>query len=340
MGKDYYAILEISKKASDEEIKKAYRKLALKYHPDKNKSPEAEERFKLVAEAYEVLSDKKKREVYDQFGEDGLNGSIPTGGGGGGAGGPGGAYKFSFHGDPHQTFAQFFGKDSPFDMFFNFNNLGQADTHQASYGGGGMDYEPAGQFAGLSGFNQTPRAKPKKQDPPIEHDLNVTLEEVLKGCTKKMKINRRVIGPGGERKEDKVLTVNVKPGWKAGTKITFPREGDQNPSTIPSDIVFIIKDKPHKTFTRDGADVSYHAKISLKDALCGCSLSIPTLEGETINLRINDVVGPTVTRRISGRGLPYPKDPTKRGDLIVHFDISFPVTISDSNKRKLSEILP
>lgn len=333
MGKDYYAILEISKKASDEEIKKAYRKLALKYHPDKNKSPEAEEKFKLVAEAYEVLSDKKKRDIYDQFGEEGLNGSMPSGGPGG-PGGPNSSYKFSFHGDPHQTFAQFFGKDNPFDMFFNFNNLG-SDTHHMPAGMGGMEFEPS------YSFNNTPRQKPKKQDPPIEHDLNVALEEVLKGCTKKMKINRRVIGPGGvERKEDKVLTVNVKPGWKAGTKITFPREGDQNPATIPSDIVFIIKDKPHKTFTRDGVDIHYTAKISLKDSLCGCLLTIPTLEGENVTLRMQDITSPSSNRRISGRGLPYPKDPSKRGDLIVGFDITFPVVLSESNKRKLSDILP
>ena len=327
MGKDYYAILEISKKASDEEIKKAYRKLALKYHPDKNKSAEAEEKFKLVAEAYEVLSDKKKREIYDQFGEEGLNG-MPSGAGG--PGGPGASYKFTFHGDPHQTFAHFFGKDSPFDMFFNFNNNLGNDTNNI----GAMDFEPAGYT-----FNNN-RQKPKKQDPPIEHDLNVTLEEVLKGCTKKMKINRRVISHGGiERKEDKVLTVNIKPGWKAGTKITFPREGDQNPSTIPSDIVFIIKDKPHKTFTRDGMDIIYFSKISLKDALCGCLLTIPTLEGEKITLRVHDIINPSSNRRISGRGLPNPKDPSKRGDLIVRFDIIFPISLSESNKSKLSDIL-
>ncbi|KAI2809157.1 DnaJ sub B member 5 [Blomia tropicalis] len=324
MGKDYYAILEISKKASDEEIKKAYRKLALKYHPDKNKSSEAEEKFKLVAEAYEVLSDKKKRDIYDQFGEEGLNGSMPSGA-------SGGAHKFSFHGDPHQTFAQFFGRDgsSPFDMFFNFNNLGN-DAPQQSFGGMGF---------GNNFYTDPTPQKPKKQDPPIEHNLQVTLHEVLKGCTKKMKITRKVINNGLERKEDKVLTVNVKPGWKAGTKITFPREGDQSPMTIPSDIVFIIKDKPNKDFKRDGADITYTAKISLKDSLCGCQLTIPTLDGDNFTLRINEVISPSLTRRISGRGLPYPKDPKKRGDLIVCFDIQFPTSISENNKRKLSEIL-
>lgn len=102
MGKDYYKILGISKTSTDDEIKKAYRKLALKYHPDKNKAANAEEQFKLVAEAYEVLSDKKKREVYDQYGEEGLKGT-PGGGGstGGGGGGPHGGHNnftYTYHG--------------------------------------------------------------------------------------------------------------------------------------------------------------------------------------------------------------------------------------------------
>lgn len=103
MGKDFYKILGIQKGANDDEIKKAYRKLALKYHPDKNKSAGAEERFKEIAEAYEVLSDKKKRDIYDQYGEEGLHGGAPNG-----AGGPEGGQQFTyeFHGDPRATFAQ------------------------------------------------------------------------------------------------------------------------------------------------------------------------------------------------------------------------------------------
>lgn len=101
MGKDFYKILGIQKGATDDEIKKAYRKLALKFHPDKNKTAGAEERFKEIAEAYEVLSDKKKRDVYDQYGEEGLHG------GGGGAGPDGGPqFTYEFHGDPRATFAQ------------------------------------------------------------------------------------------------------------------------------------------------------------------------------------------------------------------------------------------
>merc|ERR1712179_282860 len=117
MGKDYYTILGVARGASDDEIKKAYRKLALKYHPDKNQSPGAEEKFKEIGEAYDVLSDAKKKAIYDQYGEDGLKGS-PSGGGVPNFGeGPG--YTYSYHGDPRATFTQFFGSSNPFESFFS-----------------------------------------------------------------------------------------------------------------------------------------------------------------------------------------------------------------------------
>ena len=111
------------------------------------------------------------------------------------------------------------------------------------------------------------RMTQKRQDPPIQYDLQVSLEEVYQGATKKMKITRKVLNPDGRstKPEDKVLTIDIKPGWKAGTKITFPREGDQRPNAIPADIIFVIKDKPHSTFVRDGSDLKYNAKISLRD---------------------------------------------------------------------------
>ncbi len=124
MGKDYYKILGVSRSATDDELKKAYRKLALKYHPDKNKAPGAEDKFKEIGEAYDVLSDPKKRRIYDQLGEEGLKGGMggsgPSPGGGGFPGGadmPGG-FSYSYHGDPRATFAQFFGTSNPFESFF------------------------------------------------------------------------------------------------------------------------------------------------------------------------------------------------------------------------------
>lgn len=388
MGKDFYKVLGISRTANDDEIKKAYRKLALKYHPDKNKTPGAEDRFKEVAEAYEVLSDKSKRELYDQYGEEGLQpgaGGMP--GGGGGAGGPGGAFgmngaqfQYQSNVDPRATFAQFFGSSNPFGLFFNSaagggggggggGGAGMNQSQRMFDGGFVMDDDldvfaqsqgrgPNGGMGGLGGFggipgmgggafrsqsfnmHQSPR-KEKPQDPAVEHDLYVSLEDIERGCTKKMKISRNVIGPDGmPRKEEKVLNITVKPGWKTGTKITFQNEGDRYPGKTPADIVFTIRDKPHQTFKREGSDIRYTAKVTLREALCGTTLSVPTLGGGALTLNTGpDVIKPVTVKRIVGKGLPYPKEPTRKGDLLVAFDIKFPDTVDATKRQALAQLL-
>lgn len=358
MGKDYYKVLGVARGANDDEIKKAYRKLALKYHPDKNKSPQAEERFKEVAEAYEVLSDKKKRDIYDQYGEEGLRGGMGgCGGGGGGGGHDGGSFTYQFHGDPRATFAQFFGTSDPFGVFFG-NDGGGANMFYTDMGGemddpfgfgggrgggGGMGGGFPGAFRSQS-FNVqgSPNRKHKAQDPAIEHDLYVTLEDVYGGCQKKMKISKMVMAhDGGARKEEKILNINVKPGWKAGTKITFPREGDQVPGKIPADIVFIIRDKPHQHFKREGSDIKYTSKISLRQSLCGTVVKVPTLSGETLSIStVGEIVKPNTVKRLQGRGLPFPKEPSRKGDLLVAFDIQFPSALNQNAKDILADLLP
>uniref|UniRef100_A0A182T6M8 J domain-containing protein n=1 Tax=Anopheles maculatus TaxID=74869 RepID=A0A182T6M8_9DIPT len=346
MGKDFYKILGVSKSASDDEIKKAYRKLALKYHPDKNKSPQAEERFKEVAEAYEVLSDKKKRDIYDQYGEEGLKGGA---GGMPGATGQGGQFQYNFHGDPRATFAQFFGTSDPFNVFFGSDGGGnifhqEIDGDPFGFDGrGNVGGFPGGAFRSQS-FNVhgSPQRKQKLQDPAIEHDLYVSLEDVNAGCQKKMKISKMVMGQDGSaRKEEKILSINVKPGWKAGTKITFPREGDQIPGKIPADIVFIIRDKPHQHFKREGSDIKFTAKVSLRQALCGTVVNVPTLSGETLTIStVGEVIKPHTVKRLQNRGLPFPKEPSRKGDLVVGFDILFPDQVSSSAKEIIADLFP
>lgn len=320
MGKDYYKILELSKNATDDDIKKAYRKLALKYHPDKNNSPGAEESFKEVAEAYEVLSDKKKREVYDQYGEEGLKGGIP----GANTGGPGFAY--AYHGDPRATFAQFFGNTNPFQSFFD------------GFGFDANDNDPFNIIMGGPHMTSTTVS----QDPPVEHDLYVSLEDINTGCSKKMRITRKVLRSDGSlRQEDKILEIDVKPGWKAGTKVTFPKEGDQGRNKIPADIVFILKDKPHPVFKREGSDLKYVAKVTLKQALCGCNVQVPTLFGPSKILSFtSEIIKPNTVKRIQNGGLPFPKEPSRRGDLLVTFDIIFPDRFSGAAKEALQKALP
>lgn len=357
MGKDYYKILGITKGASDDDIKKAYRKLALKYHPDKNKEANAEEKFKEVAEAYEILSDPKKKEIFDKYGEEGLRAGAGGGGGGpsgssggmGGGGGPGG-FSYTWSGDPNETFKMFFGNSNPFNMFFSGENGDDDDDVHAGhfgfpgnrFGGGGM--HPGMQHVGGGGGGgmHNLSTKKKSQDPPIFHDLLVSLEDIAQGTQKKMKISRKVLNPDqrSTHLEDKVLTIDVKPGWKAGTKITFPREGDQSPNTIPADIVFVIKDRAHAHFKRDGSDLLYTAKITLREALTGTTIQVPTLDGRKKQIALTDVVNPTTEKRIAGEGLPYPKQTSKKGDIIVKFDIKFPDQLTKHQRDAINEILP
>jgi len=287
MGKDYYKILGVEKSASDDEIKKAYRKMALKYHPDKNKSPGAEEKFKEIAEAYDVLSDPKKRKLFDQFGEEGLKGGMGGGSAPGGPGGGTGGYTYTFQGDPREMFRMFFGgdgvggDDDPFGgMLGGMFGGGLGGTSRVFFSQNGMgagheqmdiDGDPFGGLRNRRTGSFRERGQ-KRQDPTITHDLPVSLEDVLHGRTKKMKVTRKVVSDDGQslRTEEKILSIDVRPGWKAGTRITFPREGDQIPGSIPADVVFIVRDKPHPQFVRDGSDIKYRAKIGLWEVCIIC----------------------------------------------------------------------
>lgn len=344
-----YDLLGVSPDADDNQIKKAYRKSALKYHPDKNPSAEAAEKFKEITSAYEILSDSQKRDIYDQFGEEGLSGQ------GGGAGGFGG-----------------FGEDL-FSQFF---------------GGGG---------------SSRPRGPQKGRD--IRHEVPATLEQLYKGRTAKLALNKQVIckgceGRGGKpdsvkkctscngqgvkfvtrqmgpmiqrfqvecdacqatgeiidpkgrckecngkkvNNERKILEVNIEPGMKDGQRIVFQGEADQAPGIIPGDVVFVVSEQPHPLFKRDGNDLSYEAEIDLLTAVAGGEFAIKHVSGEYLKVEIvpGEVISPGLVKVLEGKGMPIPKY-GGYGNLLVKFNIKFPPShfTSEENLKKLEEILP
>ncbi|KAL0920928.1 hypothetical protein M5K25_007947 [Dendrobium thyrsiflorum] len=346
MGIDYYKILQVDRNAKDDDMKKAYRKLAMKWHPDKNPNnkKEAEAKFKQISEAYEVLSDPQKRAVYDQYGEEGLKGGVPPPAGGGA--GPGGATFFTsgdgptvFRFNPRNAddiFSEFFGFSSPFGGVVGGTGMRGGSRFSNSMFGDDLFGSSFG------GMRESPMESQRQQKaPPIENKLPCTLEDLYKGTTKKMKISREIADISGKTMTvEEILTIDIKPGWKKGTKITFPEKGNEQHNVIPADIVFIVDEKPHDSFKRDGNDLILTQKISLAEALTGYTVHLKTLDGRTLTIPINSIVHPGYEEVVPREGMPIPKDPSKKGNLRIKFDIKFPARLTPEQKAGIKKLLP
>lgn len=309
MGVDYYEILELTRSATDFDIKKNYRKWALFFHPDKNEGDlNAENKFQQLAEAYDVLSNKRRKAIFDQFGEEGLKKGVPINNAESGENWTKG---YVFHGDAQKVFRDFFGGDNPFQDYFDR-----------------IDGDLSMSFGGLQGRSR------KKKDPPIERNLNLSLNELYHGCIKKMRISRRVMNEDGHTSSvrDKILNITVRKGWLPGTTITFLNEGDQDSNTIPADVIFTVKDQLHESFRREGYDLIYTCRISLEKALLGCNVDIETLDNRILHVPITDVIRPGYKKVVQREGMPHPDDPNQYGNLIIEFEIDFPNSMTPGKK--------
>uniref|UniRef100_A0A1J3DX22 DnaJ-like protein subfamily B member 13 n=1 Tax=Noccaea caerulescens TaxID=107243 RepID=A0A1J3DX22_NOCCA len=354
MGVDYYKILLVDKSANDDDLKKAYRKLAMKWHPDKNPNnkKDAEAKFKQISEAYDVLSDPQKRAVYDQFGEEGLKGNVPPPNAGGGPGG--GASYFSagdgpssFRFSPRNAddiFAEFFGFSTPFGGGSSGGGGGGQRFSSRMFGGDDM-YASFGEGGGGGGgsmhhHHHHHHHGGARKVAPIENKLPCSLEDLYKGTTKKMKISREIVDVSGKAMQvEEILTIGVKPGWKKGTKITFPEKGNEHPGVIPADLVFIIDEKPHPVFTREGNDLIVTQKISLADALTGYTVNLTTLDGRTLTIPVTNVIHPEYEEVVPKEGMPLQKDQTKKGNLRIKFNIKFPARLTAEQKAGFKKLL-
>lgn len=348
MGKDYYSILGVPKNADDDAIKKAYRKMALKWHPDRNKDNEetAKKKFQDVSEAFEVLSDPQKRTIFDQYGEEGLKG-VPQGGGGpGGAGGPsgfpggfpGGGFTFTSSGG----FPGGFGGGGGFRPSSAEDIFAQFFQGMGGMGGMGGDEDVFGSF-GMPGRTRrgagTARQRQKKSA--VQRPLPCTLEELYLGATKRLKVTRRLLDVSGNAiNSEKILTINIKPGYKPGTKIRFDNEGDELPDGRAQDIEFIIEEKPHPVFKREGDNLIYHMELTLSEALTGFTKSIKHLDGRELRVaNTTNVVQPDQETRMPGEGMPVSKLPGKKGDLIVRYRVKFPQKLTSTQKEQVRQVL-
>lgn len=293
--RDYYKLLGVGRDAKAEDISKAYKKLARKYHPDLNPgNKEAEEKFKEINEAYEVLKDPEKRKLYDQLGPDWQNAQQFQNGQGFGGG------NFSFNGQDMG------GAD--FSDFFE-SLFGQ--TGARSGRGGQFGPDPFG------GFSSRPR---RGRD--VEAELPLSLEEVLRGGKRSVTLQM----PKGP----KTLEVNVPSGIRDGAKLRLSGQGDAAPGGgNPGDLFLRIRYEPHPRFKVDGDNIHCDVAVAPWEAVLGAKVPVPTLEGE---VELNIPAGSSSGRkfRLRGKGLGAP---SKRGDLLVRVMIRVPAELKPEQKE-------
>ncbi|KAK9824801.1 hypothetical protein WJX74_009851 [Apatococcus lobatus] len=333
-GKDYYEILQIPRGADDQVIKRSYKKLALQNHPDKvsggkQEKEKAAKRFSEISAAYEVLSDKEKRGIYDRYGEEGLKQS-----GGGGGGGPG------------DIFSQFFGGGGgPFGGFGGFG-----------FGGGEEEEEqiPKGADVYVE-LEVTLRDLYLGNTFKVKRDKNVVKPgKGKRQCNCKNKVVTRQLGPGMFQqyttqecetcqavkleREAVTLSVNVDPGMQERQEVTFFEEGEPMIDGEAGDLKFVLKTAPDARFQRQGNDLRLNATISLTDALVGFSTEVEHLDGHKIRLQASEVTIPGQVQVISGQGMPLPDQARKFGDLFVTYTVAFPKRLSSAQQTAVQDV--
>ncbi len=299
---DYYNVLGVPRGASPEEIKKAFRKLALKHHPDKNPGDKkSEELFKQASEAYEVLSDPKKREMYDQFGFAGVHAGAQSGGGGPFGGGFSGSQQ-DFGPDFQSIFGDVFGD------IFGGRGPGQARRSQG-------------------------RQRPAR-GADLRYTLSLSLEEAAAGGEKIISYLRN----RNQREEQAKLAVKIPPGVRHGQRLKLAGEGDGAPRAggQAGDLYVVVQLEDHPLFRREDDDVHLDLPVSFVDAMLGATVEIPTLTNP-ISLKIPPGTQSGQSFRVKGRGFPR----TGRGgagDMLIRIQIDTPSSLSGQQKELVEKL--
>lgn len=312
MAEDYYNTLGIDKNASADDIKKAYRKLALKYHPDRNPGDKksAEEKFKKISEAYAVLSDPEKRQQYDNYGS--------------------------------EAFSQKFTQEDifrGFDINDILRDLGFGGLGGFSFFGGGggrgrrqtytQRVDPFGEYYGEQQYRQTMQQRGED----LEYNLSITLEEAFTGAEKKIALRQATAAT-------QELKVKIPPGISSGQKLRLPGKGAPGISGGPAgDIYLNIQVVPHPVFTREGDDLVTEVNVKFSQAALGTTIDVPTLNGQPKRIKVPPGTQNNMRIRMKGFGMPRFKGSGK-GNEYVKINVTVPRKLTEKQQelvRKLSE---
>ena len=326
---DYYETLELDRKASQEDIKEAYRNLSLRFNPKRaSQSNQAFYNYKFhkIAEAYIVLSDPYKKGIYDNYGRDALYKGI-TDKEGNFFGG------FKYTGNAQEVFEKYMNETNPYSLLNEFED--KKDQLNSIFGSA---------FGGLNNPEEEPL-------PNILISLPCTLEELYNGCIKTVTYSKHTLNYDTRTtslKETKEK-VEILPGYSKNTKLLFKLKGNQAPGKKNSDLIVEIKEIEHPSFKRvNKNDLLYMHKICLKDALNSTPVIFHHLDGRILNIAMDEIISPDTCKVVKGEGMPIidEENPVesvaldnKRGDLFIKFDIKFPDYINDKKKQRIIELL-
>lgn len=352
MAKDYYNVLGVDKKATQDDIKKAFRKLAHKYHPDKGDGDEA--KFKEVTEAYSVLSDEKKRREYDAYGQ-----AFP--GGGPQGGNPFGGFDFSqfqqgfgnsgVEFDFGDLFGDMFGarqsraprgRDISIDLEISFKDaafgttrtvlIGKIATCDLCKGNGakpGTELETCPTCAGSGRVHET-------RNSILGQFSTVRTCPACEGTGKIPKEKCPECKGHGVKRKEVELTVSIPAGIDNGEMIRMPGQGEAVKSGTPGDLYVKVHVKPHPVFRREGSDLVMDLPVKLTDALAGTTVSIESLEGKTLEVKIPPMKRAEELLCVKGKGIP--EGGSSRGDIIIRLEVALPQKLSSKAKKLIDEL--
>ena len=343
--RDYYEILGVDKSATKDEMKKAYRKIAIKYHPDKNPDDkEAEEKFKEAAEAYDVLSDDEKRQRYDRFGHEGV------GGAGGGFGGGGMNMD-----DIFSQFGDIFGGGNPFESFFGGGggrgqrtrkgtnlriklklNLEEvANGVEKKIKVNRLTVDPETKFQTCSNCNGTGQVR-KVMNTMLGQMMSTSTCPVCGGSGQVVESRASGVDSSGLRRQEEVISIKIPAGVTDGMQLSMSGKGNEVAGGIPGDLLIVVEEEEHEILKRDGNNVIYDLYVSFIDAALGTSIEVPTISGK-VKIKIDAGTQSGKILRLRGKGIKS-LEGYGQGDQLVHVNVWTPRKLSTEEKEALESM--